>query len=141
MKSLPTGTTRQYTRRVQQEDLAHFEAGAVHDVYATFALARDAEWSGRLLVLELKEDDEEGIGTGLTITHLGPAFCHQELVFTSTLLIIDGNEVATTFETYADGRLIAKGTQTQKVLKREKIDHLFAKLRPARDATGSAQNT
>jgi predicted thioesterase len=57
------GDVKRYSKVVSIDELASFESGTVHEVYSTFALARDAEWSGRLFVLEMKEEDEEGIGT------------------------------------------------------------------------------
>ena len=70
MKSIfKLGDKIQFTKVIGLSDLAEFESGSVHKVYGTFALGRDAEWSSRLFVLEMKEDDEEGIGTFLNITH------------------------------------------------------------------------
>ena len=71
------GDSKTFTHLVTEPDIARFESGTVHEVYSTFALARDAEWSGRLFVLEMKEEHEEGIGTGITITHHSPALHTQ----------------------------------------------------------------
>ena len=51
-----TGDRKFFERMVRAEDTASFENETVHPVYATFALARDAEWSSRLFVLEMKEN-------------------------------------------------------------------------------------
>mgnify|MGYP000367271629 CR=1 FL=1 len=56
------GDQLQYEHTVTEQDLASFASGNVHPVYATFSVARDAEWCCRLFVLEMKEADEEGIG-------------------------------------------------------------------------------
>jgi hypothetical protein len=40
-----------------------FEGVNVHPVMATFSITRDAEWAGRIFVLAMKEEHEEGIGT------------------------------------------------------------------------------
>ncbi len=129
MKSLPIGSIRTYTKTVSPEDVARFETGMVHEVYSTFALARDAEWSGRLFVLEMKEDGEEGIGTALSVNHRSPAFPGEEVIFTSVLSEINGNEVVTNFTVEAGGREIAHGTQKQRVLAEEKIQKAFAAAR------------
>lgn len=129
MKTLPIGTKRIFRKIVTPDDLAHFDAGAVHDVYATFALARDAEWSGRLLVLEMKEEGEEGIGTGLTIEHQGPAFVGETVLFESTLIAINGPEVVSEFTASVAGRAVACGVQKQKILPKEKIQRAFEKAR------------
>lgn len=115
---------------VTQNDLAVFETGAVHELYSTFALARDAEWSGRLFVLDMKEDDEEGIGTRLDIQHVSPALLGSEVDFTATFEeITEKGEIITTFEARVGERLIAKGIQGQRILKREKIETIFRQLK------------
>ncbi len=115
---------------VTQNDLAVFETGAVHELYSTFALARDAEWSGRLFVLDMKEDDEEGIGTRLDIQHVSPALLGSEVDFTATFEdITEKGEIITSFEARVGERLIAKGIQGQRILKREKIDTIFRQLK------------
>jgi fluoroacetyl-CoA thioesterase len=64
MKNLfKIGDSKTFTKMVTTNDIAQFDEGTVHEVYGTFALGRDAEWSSRLFVLEMKEEDEEGIGT------------------------------------------------------------------------------
>lgn len=67
------GEKIEISKTVEQNDLATFETGTVHPFYGTFALGRDVEWACRQFVLEMKEEDEEGIGTFLNITHKSPA--------------------------------------------------------------------
>ena len=50
------GDKKIYSKVVNKNETATFEAGEVHPFYATFALARDAEWACRLFVLEMKEE-------------------------------------------------------------------------------------
>jgi fluoroacetyl-CoA thioesterase len=80
------GDQKSFTKTVTEKDLAQFEEGTVHEVYGTFALGRDAEWSSRLFVLDMKEQDEEGIGTFLNIKHHSPALLNQQVEFTATIL-------------------------------------------------------
>ncbi|HVI45669.1 MAG TPA: hypothetical protein VM802_12400 [Chitinophaga sp.] len=122
------GDTRQFTRQVRSEDCAAFDSGQVHPVYATFALARDAEWCCRLFVLEMKEEDEEGIGTTLTVHHHAPAIVGSEVVFTATIATLKGHEIICNYEARCGARLIASGTQGQKILKKEKLEKLFRDL-------------
>ncbi len=123
------GDQETYSRKVESSDFARFESGVVHEVYSTFALVRDAEWSGRLFVLGIKEDDEEGIGSGITVEHLAPALLGDEVLFTSTLEEIVGTEVVTSYIAQVGDRLIARGTQRQRVLKKTKIDKLLSSLK------------
>jgi predicted thioesterase len=122
------GDIRTFLHIVTQEDAARFESGQVHAVYSTFALARDAEWSGRLFVLEMKEADEEGIGTSISVVHRSPALIGQEVLFSAELIAVEGNEIITSYKARVGERLIASGEQRQKILKKERLEQLFAGL-------------
>lgn len=123
------GDTKQFTRIVRTEDTAAFESGEVHPVYATFALTRDAEWSSRLFVLEMKEAHEEGIGTFVNVRHASPAFVGHEVLFEAVIDELKGNEVNCSFTAKVNGRLIAEGRTGQKILPKEKIERLFEGLK------------
>ena len=79
------GDKKYYVKTVLESETASFDSGEVHPFYGTFALARDAEWAGRLFVLEMKEDDEEGIGTFVNIKHVSPALVGDEVRFIAIL--------------------------------------------------------
>ena len=123
------GDEKVYSVKVKQKDTATFESGQVHPVYATFALGRDVEWAGRLFVLEMKEDHEEGIGTFLNIKHVSPALVGEEVRIVSKITDLTGNNVLCSFTAYVGDRVIAEGTQGQKILKKEKVEALFASLK------------
>ncbi len=122
------GDTKTFEHVVTEADAAKFESGQVHAVYSTFALGRDAEWSGRLFVLDMKEEDEEGIGTGLNIKHVSPALMGQTVIFTATLTEVNKNEVVNDFVAKVGERVIAEGVQWQRIVKKEKLDRLFNSL-------------
>ena len=122
------GDKKQYERVVTKDDAPTFETGVVHPVYSTFALARDAEWACRLFVLEMKEGDEEGIGTFVNIDHISPALENSRIELEATVKSIEGNEIICTFEAKVGERLIAKGETGQKILKKDRLKELFEGL-------------
>ena len=122
------GSVKTYTKLVEQSDTASFESGEVHPVYATFALGRDAEWACRLFVLEMKEEDEEGIGTFLKIEHASPALLGATVVFEATLQSAIGNSVICSFTAKVGDRVVAFGETGQKILKKEKLNAIFGAL-------------
>ncbi len=123
------GDVRTITKVVTDADLATFETGNVHPFYATFALGREVEWACRQFVLEMNEADEEGIGTFLNITHKSPALLGDTVEIKATLTELHGNTVNCSFEVLVSDRLVAEGTQGQKILKKEKVDRLIAQIR------------
>lgn len=122
------GDIKTFQRVVRKEDCAAFDSGMVHPVYATFALARDAEWCCRLFVLEMKDTDEEGIGTMLSLQHVSPALEGSTVDFTATVKAINGHEIICTIIAKVNNRIIAMGENGQKVLKKEKLEAIFSKL-------------
>ena len=112
-------------RIVQEGDSAIFNEELLHRVCSTFALARDFEWSSRLFFLEMKDDDEEGVGTMLSIDHKSPAFVGEEILFTATVDKIERNELLCNIEAKVGDRIIGVGKTGQKMLKKEKVRELF----------------
>jgi len=122
------GDIKIYSKVVQPHEKAQFDSGVVHDVYSTFYLAKDAEWSTRLFVLEMKESDEEGIGTFIHIEHLAPALIGSMINFNARLEEVNGNEVICSFEATCGNRIIARGRTGQKILKKEKLEKIMTTL-------------
>lgn len=125
MKCIPIGETRTFLKKVSQQDIARFGNVVVHPVCATFALAQAVEWACRLFVLDMKEADEEGIGTMLKINHEHPAFPGENIQITATLQAIEANNVWCSFEAWVGDRRVASGETGQKILKKEKLKRLF----------------
>lgn len=116
-----------YKHVVTHHDVASFHGEMVHPVCATFSLARDVEWTTRQFVLDMREDDEEGIGTFLSIDHKGPAFIGEEILFEAWVDSIERNELICHYQARIGDRLVAIGKTGQKILKREKLNRLMEK--------------
>ena len=119
------GDTKTFEREVEPTDIAAFEARMVHPFYATFALCRDAEWVGRLFVLDMKDEDEEGIGTFVHVEHRSPAYVGERVRFTASLIKVAGNSILTHFRAEVGDRLIAEGSTGQKIIKKAKLEALY----------------
>lgn len=122
------GDKKFYSKTVKESETATFDSGEVHPFYATFALGRDAEWVCRLFVLDMKEEDEEGIGTFLNIEHKSPALIGNEVNFEAVLSEVNGNSVICSFTAKTGDRIIAEGRTGQKILKKEKLEKIFQKI-------------
>ena len=121
------GDQKQYKVQVTEADCAAFHGELLHPVYATYALARDFEWSSRLFFLEMKEEDEEGVGTMLSIEHKSMARVGDEVMITATVKQIAGNELICTIEATCNNQLVATGKTGQKMLKKGKLHRLMNK--------------
>lgn len=126
MKSIfKPGDQKRYERVIVVADQAIFHGEVLHAVCSTFALARDMEWSSRLFFIEMKEDDEEGVGTHLSIDHFSPAFVGEKLSVVATVATITGNELMCDIEVKVGDRIIAKGKTGQRMLKKERLKKIF----------------
>jgi fluoroacetyl-CoA thioesterase len=121
------GDTKQTRYLVKDTDVASFLGKVVHPVCATYTLAREIEWATRQFVLDMREENEEGIGTSLSIDHRGPAFIGEEIVITACVEEIKGHELICRYEAKVNERTIAVGKTGQKILTREKIAQIFTK--------------
>ena len=119
------GDTKEHRSVVKPHDIASFHGQMVHEVYSTFALAREIEWTTRQFVLEMKEEHEEGIGTFLQIRHEGPAFVGEEIIFLGIYEGLQDNELVCSFEARVGRRMVARGKTGQKILTLEKIRSIF----------------
>ncbi len=124
-KIFKPGDHKQFTKKVTLLDAASFQGELLHPVYSTFSLARDFEWSSRLFFLEMKDEDEEGVGTFLQIEHHNPAQIDEEVTITATIESITGNELICIIVARSANRIIATGKTGQKMLKKEKLKKLF----------------
>lgn len=126
MRNIPAiGEQRVYQKVITRDDLAAFHGEVLHAVYATFALARDFEWSSRLFFLEMKEEDEEGVGTHVNIVHRSPAFAGEEVVITATVQSCEGPNLHCHIMARVGERVIAEGSTGQRMLKKDKLRQIF----------------
>ena len=119
------GDFKTFKRKVTNNDIAKFEGGIVHQVFATFALARDMEWCGRLFVLEMKDDDEEGVGTFVNVKHVNAALLNEVVHFKATIQSVNKNELVCAVTAMVNNRVIAIGSTGQKIINKEKLSSLF----------------
>ena len=120
MKSnVKPGDVHEYSFTVQADDVARFKGEIVHPVCSTFTLAREIEWTTRQFVLRMRDEDEEGVGTFLSINHQAPAFVGEEVRIVAQVESLVGNELICTYTATTDKRLVATGKTGQKILKKE----------------------
>jgi len=122
------GDIKRHSFIVTEKDVAHFEKQAVHDVCATFTLAREIEWATRLFVLDMLETGEEGIGTHLNIQHVAPALIGEEVNIIAEFNDIVDKEIICSYTAKVGDRIVSKGTTGQKILPKEKLNHIFNNL-------------
>lgn len=125
-KLFKKGDKKQYSFTVNGQDVARFHGETVHNVCSTFVLAREIEWATRLFVLEMTEDDEEGVGTMLDIKHKSPAFVGETVLIEAEVERFENHELICNYAAKVQQRLVAVGQTGQKILKKDKIKEIFS---------------
>jgi predicted thioesterase len=118
------GDTKEFYKTVGKKDAASFNGVMIHPYYSTYALGRDAEWTSRQFVLDMKEVEEEGIGTYVNIEHKSPAPIGSEVRFIASIKSVHLNEVHCTIVARVGNRLIAKIETGQKILSEDELESL-----------------
>lgn len=110
------GATKTFRRLVTPADFAVLNGQLIHELFSTFALGRDMEWTSRQFVEEMLEASEAGLGTRLEIEHHGPAFAGETVDFTANYLGFHGPELLCQLVARVGGRLVATGRTGQRVV-------------------------
>jgi len=71
---VPVGEAAELDVVVTPEMTVRFdELGPVHPVYATYSMAKHFEEAGRKIIVHFLEDGEGGIGSEVSVRHVGSA--------------------------------------------------------------------
>lgn len=102
-----------------------FDGVVVHKVYSTWSLAHHMEIASRKVLVPFLEAHEEGLGVHLSIDHIGPTPLGKTVRVTAVATKVDGPRLTCKVEAFDGERLVAHGSQVQRVLPRETIQALI----------------
>ena len=123
------GDEKTHSFVVGREDFARFDSGLVHELCSTFKLAREMEWAARLFVLDIKEEEEEGIGTFLQINHENPAFENERVDLVAEYEGWRKGELRVKVVASVGERLVASGRTGQRVIKKGSLERRLDQIR------------
>ncbi len=121
------GDSKQHQFIVKSDHFPEFKTGVVHKVCSTYDLVREIEWSARQFVLDMLDEDEEGIGTMVHIDHVAPAFEGEEVFVKAKVESFNRNELICTFIAKTTDRVVATGKTGQKILKSKDLIKVFSR--------------
>lgn len=101
---------------VTEADRPVFDGKVVHDVCSTYALAREFEWAGRRVYLAHRPEGTEAIGTQVEVIHRASAPVGAVLEVEAVPQSYQKGWLLVRATAHWQGKLIAEGTTTQKVL-------------------------
>lgn len=135
MREIPAGRQVEHELVVTQDMTVDFEQddpklGALHPVYATYWMAKHMELASRKIILPYLEDDEEGIGFRVEVTHLASAIPGMRVRVKAVHRQTTKNRVHVDCTAHSElGDLIGEGATVQVILKKDRLESNFAALR------------
>jgi fluoroacetyl-CoA thioesterase len=118
MRPAAPAATASHRHTVTGADVAAFADGVVHRVYGTAAMVRDMEYASRLVLLDLLEPGEEGVGAEVWCRHLAPVPVGATVELVATATEQGARRLVCRVEARYDGRLVGEGRVTQVVVDR-----------------------
>lgn len=114
----PAGPSATATHRhtVTDADVAAFSGQLVHRVYGTAAMVRDMEHAARLVLLDLLEPGEEGVGAEVWCRHLTPVPVGATVELLAEAVEQDAGRLVCRVAAWRDGVLAGEGRVVQVVV-------------------------
>lgn len=108
--------------------VAQFDGKVVHHLYSTSSLVHHMEWVARLIILDYLEDDEEGMGSRVSVAHMSPTLPGMKVKLTAVVCELIDNRVNCEVMAATAHGLIAKGRVEQRIVKRAWIETKMEEL-------------
>jgi predicted thioesterase len=121
MRPVAQAASAFHRHTVTEADVAAFADGLVHRVYGTAAMVRDMEYAARLVLLDLLEPGEEGVGAEVWCRHLAPVPVGATVELVATATEQAARRLVCRVEARHDGRLVGEGQVTQAVIDPERF--------------------
>lgn len=127
--SLKLGNTAEITITVTQDMCPAFDGVVVHRVYSTWSMAHHMEIAARMVLAPHLEPHEEGIGSHLSIDHIGPTPLGHNVRLVAEAVEIDATtlvcEVIAYHRRRSGEKIVGRGRQVQRVLPKDKLNALI----------------
>jgi fluoroacetyl-CoA thioesterase len=116
MRLADATATARHRHTVTEADVAAFAGGVVHQVYGTAAMVRDMEYAARLVLLDLLDPAEEGVGAEVWCRHLAPVPVGATVELVATAVEQAGRRLVCEVEARSDGVLVGEGRVVQAIV-------------------------
>ncbi|RYI30645.1 thioesterase [Bacillus infantis] len=107
---------------------AQFGGEVVHPLFSTASMVYYMEWASRKVILPFLEEDEEGMGTAVSIRHLAPAAEGSPLNIAAEVIRLERNLICTSVKALHGNEVIGEGEVTQAILPRSRIKRFSEKI-------------
>jgi predicted thioesterase len=123
--TIQVGNTANISFSVTENMQAMFNGRIIHPVCSTWDMAHQFEIAARKTLEEHLEDEEQGIGSFLSINHVKPAPLEAVVEIQATITDLDKTSVVCEITATVQGEVCAMGNQVQRVLPSSTITRLI----------------
>tara|TARA_Y100000589_G_scaffold328165_2_gene371654 strand:- start:2399 stop:2824 length:426 start_codon:yes stop_codon:yes gene_type:complete len=127
-ETLQVGQLAEVTITVTEEMCPAFDGIIVHRVYSTWSMAHHMELAARKILAPHLEEEEEGIGSHLSIDHLAPAPVGHVVTVRAEAVQVDENGVVCEIKAWDGDRLLGQGKQVQRVLPKKVLNKIVERV-------------
>ncbi len=113
--------------RVTEDMCPAFDGVVVHRVYSTWSMGHHMEVAARKVLLPHLEDDEEGIGSHLSIDHLSPLRVGKTARVVARCVESDKTTAVCELTVYEGDRVLGRGKQVQRILPKRTLKSLIGR--------------
>ena len=136
---LEKGQQSQTEVLVSDSMTAGFFGETVHELYSTSHLVNHMEYAARQLILPYLEEDEEGMGVHVEVSHLSFTLPGMKVKFVATVTDIRDNKIVAEVEATNLRTKIARGTITQAIVKKEWLEKKMKELKVLQNIASSME--
>jgi fluoroacetyl-CoA thioesterase len=128
--SMRIGNRAELTITVTDDMCPSWDGVVVHPVYSTWSMGHHFELAARKVLKDHLEDDEEGIGSHLSIDHLAPTPLGHQVRVVAEVTDLDDTTVVCELVAYhvrgeGEDRIVGRGRQVQRILPKSKLASLI----------------
>lgn len=134
--SLKVGASASVTVDITPAMRPAFDGAIVHDVCSTWDLARHMETAARRVLVPHLDDNEEGIGSHLSIDHLAPAPVGSTIEVRANATEVDDSVLVCQVSAHEGDTVLATGKQVQRILPRPALADIMRRARARSGASG-----
>ena len=138
--SLQVGQAADVTITVTEDMCPAFDEIVVHRVYSTWSMAHHMELAARKVLAPHLEEDEEGIGSHLSIDHLAPAPVGHDVRVHAEAIEVDDEGVVCEVTAWDGDRLLGRGRQVQRVLPKSVLQRIIDRASRQRSSAEATEN-
>lgn len=121
------GIVREISVTVTESMCPSMDGVIVHRCYSTWSVAHHFELAARKVLVDFLEENEEGIGSHVSVDHLAPCAVGRTVRIRAELTEVRDGRIVCALSAHDRDRLLATGRQVQVVMDKNRLKRRIAR--------------